>query len=142
MDNSDGYSNNFLIDSDFECEYLLMLKECENTIIDFLNTSEINDDEKCIIYEKVKGYKLIKRIEDLKIGSYIRWFLLNENNISEKNYFGILCKIFKSDKGIFILCKNFMHRHYTFKFNECVIFQKLTKKELMLIDLLHYIESN
>ena len=40
-----------------------------------------------------------------------------------------------------IVCKNFMHRHYTFKMDECLVFQKLTDQEKILLSALDHLEN-
>jgi cytoplasmic iron level regulating protein YaaA (DUF328/UPF0246 family) len=35
-----------------------------------------------------------------------------------------------------------MHRHYTFKLDECLIFQKLTTQEQIIINALDHLEKN
>jgi hypothetical protein len=56
-------------------------------------------------------------------------------------YCGILCDIKITDNGILIVCKNFLHRHYTFKMDECLIFKKLSNQEKILLNALDYLEN-
>ena len=51
----------------------------------------------------------------------------------------IICDIIISDDGIFIVCKNFMHRHYRFKMDECLIFQKLSAQEMVILSALDHL---
>ena len=53
----------------------------------------------------------------------------------------MICEIKITDNGVLITCKNFMHRHYTFKMDECLIFQKLTTQEQIIISALDHLEK-
>jgi hypothetical protein len=53
----------------------------------------------------------------------------------------MICDIKITDSGIVITCKNFMHRHYTFKMDECLIFQKLTSQERVIIHALDHLDK-
>jgi hypothetical protein len=53
----------------------------------------------------------------------------------------MICDIKITDSGVLITCKNFMHRHYTFKMDECLIFQKLTSQERIIIHALDHLDK-
>jgi len=92
--------------------------------------------------KKLKDYKYVDEIDELKYGSFIRWIpLTNPENLSLQ-YSGIICEIKITDNGVFIVCKNHMHRHYTFKMDECLIFQKLTAQEKLILSALDHLEKN
>ena len=92
--------------------------------------------------EKIKNYKYVDELSDLKYGSFIRWIPITDPSYIPLEYCGIICDIKISDDGVFIVCKNFMHRHYTFKMEECLIFQKLTNQELVLLKGLDYLKND
>ena len=92
--------------------------------------------------EKIKNYKYVDELSDLKYGSFIRWIPITDPSYIPLEYCGIICDIKISDDGVFIVCKNFMHRHYTFKMEECLIFQKLTNQELVLLKALDYLKND
>ena len=91
--------------------------------------------------KKIKNYKYVDELSDLKYGSFIRWIPITDPTYLPLQYCGMICDIKLSDDGVFIVCKNFMHRHYTFKMDECLIFQKLTNQELVLLRALDYLEQ-
>lgn len=77
------------------------------------------------------GYRYVDEVSDLKHGSYIKWIKLQD---SEMNiHYGMICDIKPAPSGIVVTCKNFMHRYYTFRMDECLIFQKLTKQEQIVL---------
>ena len=91
--------------------------------------------------KKLKGYKYIDEINELKYGSFVRWIPISDPNYLPLHHCGIICEIKIIDDGVLITSKNFMHRHYTFKMDECLIFQKLTTQEKILINALDHLEN-
>ena len=92
--------------------------------------------------KKLKGYKYIDEINELKYGSFVRWIPISDPNYLPLHHCGIICEIKIIDDGVLITSKNFMHRHYTFKLDECLIFQKLTSKEQIIINALDHLEKS
>jgi hypothetical protein len=91
--------------------------------------------------KKLKGYKYIDEINELKYGSFIKWIPIIDPNYLPLHFCGIICDIKITDNGVFIVAKNFMHRHYSFKMDECLIFQKLTSQELVILSALDHLEK-
>ena len=109
---------------------LKILKELHldrETTLDYLN--------------KLKGYRYVDEIKDLKYGVYIRWIPITDPNNIQLKYCGIICDIKITDNGVIIVCKNFMHRHYQFKMDECLIFQKLTNQEQIILSALDHLDG-
>ena len=100
------------------------------------------DKETTITYlKKLKGYRYIDEINDLKYGSFVKWIPIIDPNNIPLHYSGIICEIKITDDGVFLVCKNFMHRHYTFKMDECLIFQKLSTQEQIILSALDHLEK-
>jgi hypothetical protein len=92
--------------------------------------------------KKLKGYKYVDEIHDLRYGAYIRWIPITDPNYLPLHYAGIICDIKITEGGILIVCKNFMHRHYTFKMDECLIFQKLSDQERVILSALDHLDED
>jgi len=106
---------------------------------------ELHLDRETLInyFKKLKGYKYVDEINDLKYGGFIRWIPITDPTHLPLNQCGIICDIIISDDGVYIVCKNFMHRHYRFKMDECLIFQKLSAQEMVILSALdHLIEED
>lgn len=100
------------------------------------------DRETTLTYlKKLKGYRYIDELDDLKYGAHIRWIPITDPTYLPLHHSGMICDIKITDKGILIVCKNFMHRHYTFKMDECLIFQKLTQQEQILLSALDQLDK-
>lgn len=91
--------------------------------------------------KKLKGYRYVDELNDLKHGSFIRWIPITDPSYLPLHHCGMICDIKITDNGVMITCKNFMHRHYTFKMDECLIFQKLTSQEQVIISVLDHLET-
>tara|TARA_B100000902_G_C27196417_1_gene856729 strand:- start:227 stop:652 length:426 start_codon:yes stop_codon:yes gene_type:complete len=99
------------------------------------------DREKLKLYNKsLKMYRYIDELPELRYGAYIRWILLkNPENIKLSNG-GIVCDI-KINEGINIICRNNMHRFFQLKMGECLVFQKLSQQEQVILKALDYLNK-
>jgi hypothetical protein len=108
---------------------------------DIVKELHLGREETLNYMKKLKGYKYVDEIEDIKYGAFIRWIPITNPEHLPLHYSGIICEIKITDDGVLIVCKNFMHRHYTFKMDECIIFQKLTNQELVLLSALDHLNE-
>lgn len=92
--------------------------------------------------KKLKGYRYIDEMKDLKYGAFIRWIDITDPDNLQLKYCGIICDIKITDNGVLIVCKNFMHRCYSFIMDKCLIFQKLTNQEQVIISALDHLEKD
>jgi hypothetical protein len=92
--------------------------------------------------KKLKGYRYVDELNELKHGGFIRWIPITNPNYLPLHYCGMICDIKITDNGVLITCKNFMHRHYTFKMDECLIFQKLSSQEQVIIYALDHLDKS
>lgn len=99
-------------------------------------------------FKKLKGYKYVDELGEIKCGSFIKWIPITDPDYLPLNNCGIICSIKDlgegrdDEGGVVITCKNFMHRHYTFKMDECLIFRKLTNQEKIILCALDHLEKN
>ena len=104
-----------------------------------LKELHLDNDTTLDYFKKLRGYRYIDEINDLKYGSYIRWIPITDPDHLPLHQCGIVCDIVISDDGVNVVCKNFMHRHYRFKMDECLIFQKLSSQELIILSALDHL---
>jgi hypothetical protein len=89
--------------------------------------------------KKIVGYRYIDELDELKYGAFIRWIpIIDPTNII-LTHTGMICDVKIVDNGVLVVCKNFRHKHYTFKMDECLIFQKLNSQELILLSALDHL---
>lgn len=114
------------------------IKELKNNILQKLYLTR----EELLHYHKVlKQYRYVDEIDEIKIGAYIRWFnLTKQDNIKLTNG-GIILDITKGNDDILIICKNNRNRIFSLNLNKCIIFQKISSQEQILIKIVDYIQK-
>ena len=114
------------------------IKDMKNNILQRM----LFDREELKTYQKLlKEYRYIDEIDELKYGSYIRWFKLKDVETLSLLKGGFIVDIKKNKNNeIVILCKNY-GRLFSLKMNETIIFQKNTKQEELLISILDHIKG-
>jgi hypothetical protein len=113
----------------------------EEIIFNILKELHLDKETFINYFKKLKGYKYVDELDDLKYGGFIRWIPITDPDNLPLNQCGIICDILIKDDGIYIVCKNFMHRHYRFKMDECLIFQKLSSQEMIILSALDHLDE-
>ena len=104
-----------------------------------LSELDLTDDKYNSIMKSLSEYKYIDEIPDLDYGHYIRWISLkNPANIKLTNG-GILCDIKVNDQ-VSLLCKNKLNHFFQIKLDECLVFQKLSEQEKIILNVINYLK--
>jgi hypothetical protein len=93
------------------------------------------------LHKKLKGYRYINDLKDLKYGSYIRWISLKN---PEKIYLtngGIMCDVLFLKNGVNILCKNYRNRFFQINFDSNMIFQQISNQEQIILEVIKHLNS-
>jgi len=111
---------------------LKVLKELE------LPKKEIVD-----IFNKLKDYKYVDEMNDLKYGTFIRWIPIENPDNIYLTKGALFCEMKITDDGIFCICKNlgYSARHFQISMDKNLIFQKLTGQELVLLSALDHLSN-
>ena len=120
----------------------LTTAKIEETIFNILKELHLDREIFINYFKKLKGYKYVDELDDLKYGGFIRWIPITDPDNLPLNQCGIICDILIKDEGVYIVCKNFMHRHYRFKMDECLIFQKISAQEMIILSALDHLDKN
>ena len=108
----------------------ISIHKMKNHILQELQLTKI---EKIEIMKKIKKYRYVDQMNELKYGGFIRWInITNPENLFLTNG-AIFCDFKINDNGVMILYKNFYGKTYEFKMEECIIFQKLSYQEEVLL---------
>lgn len=89
--------------------------------------------------KKLNKYRYVDELKDIKYGSFIKWIPITDPNYLPLNTGGVLCDIKVTSTGVILVCKNFMHKYYQIKLDECLLFQKLSSQELVLLSALDHL---
>ena len=90
-------------------------------------------------HKKLKKYRYCSDLKDLQYGFYIRWVPLKDLNNLYLTNGAIFCNTKIVNNMIHIICKNNRNRVFQFKFDESLIFQKISKQEAVILKVLDYI---
>jgi hypothetical protein len=120
----------------------LTTSKIQETNLNILKELHLNKEILIDYFKKLKGYRYVDELDDLKYGGFIRWIPLTNPDYLPLNQCGIICDIIIADNGVYIVCKNFMHRHYRFKMDECLIFQKLSSQEMIILSALDHLTED
>jgi hypothetical protein len=95
------------------------------------------------IMNKLKDYKYVDEMNELKYGSYIRWIPIEDPTNIYLTKGAIFCEMKITDDGVFCICKNygFKSRHFQISMDKHLIFQKLTDQELILLSALDHLSK-
>jgi hypothetical protein len=107
--------------------------------IDMLKELLSNNSEIKEYYKLLKEYRYVDEIDELRYGSYIRWFNIKDPHATLTLLRGGFIVDITNKNGINILCKN-RNKFFTIKMEQSVIFQKNTSQEKLLIEILDHIQ--
>jgi len=115
----------------------IKIKEHKNNILQQL---QLKRDKLKEFHKKLRNYRYCSDMSDLQYGYYIRWIPLKDpNNIYLTNG-GLLCDMKIINDQIHIICKNNRNSVIQFKFDETVIFQKISQQEHVILSVLDYLK--
>jgi hypothetical protein len=110
-------------------------------ILSILKQLELPRTETLEMLKRLKGYKFVDEMNDLKYGTYLRWISLVDPSNIELNRGALFCEIKITDDGVFIVCKGFgfIPKYFQIKMDECLLFQKLTSQEQILLQAIDHV---
>jgi len=94
--------------------------------------------------DRLSGYRYVERVCDLRNGKLMRWIKrpttlqLNEKSLTNG---GILMNIKIENSGVQLLCRNNANRFFNIKFDHCLVFQKLTMEEQLILMSYEYTDN-
>jgi len=90
--------------------------------------------------KKLAGYRHIEHLCDLRTGRFCRWIHQGNDQVLQTGGIAVNIKI---EDDVQIVCKIYGRRGYvTCRLNECIVFQKLTEEENLILlanEYLHHI---
>lgn len=108
-----------------------------------LKELELSKQETINIFNKLKDYKYVDEMNDLKYGTFIRWIPIEDPTNIYLTKGSLFCEMKITDNGVFCVCKNygFSSRHFQISMDKNLIFQKLTHQELVLLTALDHLTN-
>jgi hypothetical protein len=108
-----------------------------------LNRFEFSQNEFINIKHKLKDYMYVDEIDNITPGSYIRWINIhsNENEPIVLTKGSFICDIKILQNGIYIICKNIFGKIFQLKWDNYIIFKKISDNEKIILYALDYIDK-
>ena len=142
------------MDEDYIQNLLLALENETNSSIMKLTSSKIKCQKNNILqqlqlsreqlksfHKKLKLYRYCSELVDIQYGYYVRWVpLKNPNDIKLTNG-GVITDILILKNGVQLQIKNFKNRFFNIKFDEVMLFQKLSSQEQIILKVLNYLAT-
>jgi len=94
-----------------------------------------------IFHKKLKQYRYCSEFRDIQYGYYIRWVSLKRIDDIKLTNGGIITDLLIMDDGAQIQVKNFKNRFFNIKFDEVIIFQKISSQEKVILKVLDYLDK-
>ena len=117
----------------------LTTKKIKEINMNVLKELHLPRDTTLTYIKKLNGYRYIDEVKDIKYGGFIKWIPLQDPSYLPLNAGGIISDIKVTDNGLVLVYKNFMHKYYQIKMDECLIFQKLSNQEQVLLSALDHL---
>jgi hypothetical protein len=97
-------------------------------IFESVNTLDISEENKRDICQRLIGYRWVDRLCDLRSGRLVRW--IKKGRLTNG---GLLMNVKIENTGVILLCKNNVGRFFSIKWDDSVVFQKLTMEEQLVL---------
>ena len=115
-----------------------LIKDHKNNILQRLQLERSKLKE---MHKKLKEYRYCTDMSDLQYGFYIRWIPLKDPENVYLTNGGLLCDMKIVNNQIHIICKNNRNRFIQIKFDETMIFQKISPQEKVILSVLDYLKE-
>lgn len=111
--------------------------------LNILKELHLSKKETLELLNKLKEYKYIDEMNELKYGSYIRWIPIEDPDNIHLTKGALFCEMKITDNGVFCSCKNygFPTRYFQISMDKNLIFQKLTDQEQVLLSALDHLSK-
>ena len=95
------------------------------------------------LMSKLKEYKYVDEMNELKYGAYIRWIPIEDPTNIYLTQGALFCEMKITEDGVFCVCKNygFKSRYFNISMDKNLIFQRLTDQELVLLSALDHLSK-
>ena len=114
------------------------IKEQKNNILQQLQLPREKLKE---LHKKLQDYRYVNELDDIEYGRYIRWISLKDPEKIKLTNGAIVCDLRVFNEQIHIRCKNSFHHMMQLILDECIVFQKLTDQEKVVLSVLDHLEK-
>jgi len=108
---------------------------------DVLQQLPLNRDELKSMHSKLKQYRYVDDLKDIKFGSYIRWINLEKDTNIKLTNGGIIIHAKLVNNGVHLVIKSNLNRLFEIKMDSCLIFQKINDQESIILSVMDYLNK-
>ena len=115
------------------------IKQEKNDVLQKLHVSK---EELKDFHTRLADYRYVDEVSGLQEGRYIRWIPLNVETAEIKLTKGaFMVRTTLNDDGVILICRNTQRQSVVIKFDNVLIFQKLSDQEQILIKALTLLDK-
>ena len=92
------------------------------------------------LIKKLEDYRYVDELPELQEGRYIRWINLTDPDNLKLTNGGVLCEI-KIEDSVILVLKNNMNRFFQLNMDECLIFQRYSDQEKVILYAVDYLNE-
>ena len=109
---------------------------------DVLQKLQLSKEELKDVHSRLADYRYVDEVSGLQEGRYIRWIPLNVETAEIKLTKGaFMVRTTLNDDGVILICRNTQRQSVVVKFDNVLIFQKLSDQEQILIKALTLLDK-
>ena len=109
---------------------------------DVLQKLQLSKEELKDFHTRLADYRYVDEVSGLQEGRYIRWIPLNVETAEIKLTKGaFMVRTTLNDDGVILICRNTRRQSVVVKFDNVLIFQKLSDQEQILIKALTLLDK-
>ena len=108
---------------------------------DIFDQLYLTHEDKKIMTNKLNDYIYVDDLDDIKIGSYLRWINIKDADNIKLTNGGLLCEIKYLDDGCHLVLKNNFNRLMQINMEQSLIFQKLNNQEKIILNVIDYLNK-
>ena len=120
----------------------LTTKKIKEINLNVLKELHLPRDTTLQYMKKLNGYRYIDELKDIRYGGFIKWIPITDPDYLPLNAGCIITEIKITDSGLILVCKNFMNRYFQINMDECLLFQKLSNQEQVLLAALDHLDKS
>lgn len=117
----------------------LIMKEIKQSIVDEFG-KEMSDKQLAELMKNLIGYRLVDELDTLHIGQYTRWIQKYQDAVKLTNG-GILLNTTFTSEGINLTIKLWNNRLIQVRFDDCLVYQKLSFGEQLILMASEYVNQ-
>jgi hypothetical protein len=107
-----------------------------------LQRLQISGEQLKTYHKKLKDYRYVSDLGDIKFGQYIRWIPLKNPENVYLTRGAHICDYKVVNNKLHIVCKNNFNKIFQIKFDEVEIFQKLSHQEKVLLKVIEMLNKS